>query len=529
VLYPSSSNRDVLKLTKRQFTTAVSVGFVLFLAFASTVVRASDTPSSQDLPDRISALQALKQQIEQAQETVAEKDWAAALPMMTSVVDSPSFEYLPVDVRQKLLTSAGGVALHEGENKLAQTYSTRACLLPNVLAINWQIRFYASFGLEDMNDASLALIQVAKAAPKNLADIKDEAIFRILSDLKNSSTSAAQYFDLMAALYSANWKVGGVSEPSATWRDYAVVLLERGRTAETEQVIRRIKHPSALISLRVDKRFDFIQKISPALFNISNAVDAEITDLREIAGRTPRSLQNLVDLTYALLKARRYDEVLTITDDVIQKEAARGRGKSPYDDDSDNLIWILNNRAIALGGLGRREEELELLVRAARRPEHGAPNVSQAINLGEFYCDLGRPKDALFAILDAQDVSPYGQMQVGTVRLCAGLQQNDQAAANAALKYMKEHQADSPKTYQTALIEAGDNDAAAAILIERLKSPRLRSDVLTEIQDYRDPQDLTWPVKSNTRFKTILARDDVRKTLDKVGRIESFDLRSDLD
>src|SRR5258708_12052027 len=105
----------------------------------------------------------------------------------------------------------------------------------------------------------------------------------------------------------------------------------------------------------------------------------------------------------------------------------KAAGSQPaYDDINDNLIWILNNRAIALGGLGRRDEELELLIRAARRPEHGDPNVSQAINLGQFYCDLGRPKDALFAILDVEKTSPYGRSPVQSAPLSPPLPHHTQ-------------------------------------------------------------------------------------------------------
>jgi tetratricopeptide (TPR) repeat protein len=207
----------------------------------------------------------------------------------------------------------------------------------------------------------------------------------------------------------------------------------------------------------------------------------------------------------------------------------KGSGSQPaYDDINDDLIWILNNRAIALGGLGRRDEELELLIRAARRPEHGDPNVSQAINLGQFYCDLGRPKDALFAILDVEKTSPYGQSQLETVHLCAALQLGDKDAAASALNYLKDHQADSPRTYQSALVLVGDYDGAAALLIQRLNDPSMRADALTEVQNYMDPADLEWPVKSRERFRVVVNRDDVQKAIHKVGRIESFNLRSDL-
>jgi hypothetical protein len=74
-------------------------------------------------------------------------------------------------------------------------------------------------------------------------------------------------------------------------------------------------------------------------------------------------------------------------------------------------------------------------------------------------------------------------------RKCSG------SSTASAPRYLKEHQADSPKTYQAALDDTEDFDGAAAVLIQRLQDPHLRADVQTAIN--------------------------------KVGRIESFNLRSD--
>jgi beta-barrel assembly-enhancing protease len=500
---------------------------VLLLALAPALLFAIEESPTKDLPNRITAVEALNEKIAEAAERISKQDWKAAMPLMKAAIESPAFDDLPVERRHALLTSASGVALELNDNKPAQSYSKRATVMPDATPTDWQVRFYASFGMADMTDAAVALTQIAKQTPKELADIKDaNVIFRILGELKKSPTP--QYFDLLEALYNAHWQIDGLFEPSSLWRDYALALLERGRRAEASRVTSRVKQPSVLISMRVDKRFDQIVKSSPELFNIDKAVETDIADLREIVRQSPRALQSVIELTYALLKARRYDEVLALTGVVMQKVNDRSSGKSAYDDVNDDLIWILNNRAIALGGLGRRDEELALLIRAARRPEHGEPNVSQAINLGEFYCELGRAKDALFAIVDAEDTSPYGRLQVENVNLCAALQLGDKDAATSALDYIKDHQADSPRTYQSALIAAADLDSAAAVLIRRLNDPLTRADALTEVQNYVDPADLSWPVKSKERFRAVVIRNDVQKTINKVGRIESFNLRSDL-
>lgn len=499
---------------------------VLLWMLCPLIVSASDEIPMNDMPSRIAALEALNAKIDQVAELIDKQDRTAALPLLKSIIESAAFEYLPLDRRRALLLSASGVALQLNESKLSQTYAMRVIALPNPPTMVWPVMLYASFFSNDWPNAAQALTQIAKQTPKTLKDYDDE-IMRVVHELNTSPTNATTSFDLMAALFAANWKVDGVYEPSSVWRDYAIALLGRNNFVEAKRVVLRIRQPGLLISVRVDKRFDPIIKWSPEIVDIDKAVVFEIADLHKIIQNSPRSMQAVIQLTYALLKARRYSEVLLLTDEVIQKADRRTSNKPAYDD-IEKLIWVLNNRAIAFGGLGRRDEELELLIRAARRPEHGEPNVSQAINLGEFYCDLGRPKDALFAILDVENTSPYGMTQVQTVHLCAGLQLGDKEAVASALSYLKEHSADSPRTYQAALIDVQDFDGAAAILISRLNDPALRADALAEIQNYVDPSDLSWPVQSRNHFQTVIDRSDVQKVISKVGRIESFNLRSDL-
>ncbi len=502
--------------------------FALGFAFASALAHAIANVPTLILPDQVAAVQALNKQIDGAIEKVNAKEWAAASAQLQEVIDAPAFQNLPAERRHALLTTAGGVAVELEDFKLAQTDSVQACAFPDALAVDWQLRLYASSGLSDFHDAAIALTRIGKQWPAALTDVKDDLIFRILEESRKPAPNAKETFDLMEALYDAKWKIDGAFEPSSVWRDFALDLLARGRAGEAKQVSLRVTDPTILISMRVDRRFDAIVNSTPEHFNIDKAVVANIGSLREIIAKSPRNMRYVVYLTYALLKARRDDEVLALTAQVTTAVNDHRRDKSPYDDIKDNLVWVLNNRALALGSLGRRDEELELLIRAARQPEHGESNVSQAINLGEFYCDLQRPKDALFAIVDVRDTSPYGRMQLEAVRHCASRQLSDTDAEAAALAYLREHQADSPRTYQSALIVAGDLDAAAALVIERLNDPTMRSDALVEIQNYRDPQDLPWVARFRERLDIVLHREDVRRAIAKVGRIEAFNLRSDI-
>jgi hypothetical protein len=332
----------------RSIAPASKALLVLLLALAPTLLSAIQEPPITDLPDRIAAVEDINERIAKAAEKITKQDWTAALPLIKAVIESPAFEDLPVERRHAMLTSASGVALQLNDNQLAQSYAKRATALPNAMPVNWQVRFYASLGMADMTDAAVSLTEIAKQTPKALADIKDPSvIFRILGESKKST--APQYFGLLEALYGANWKIDGLFEPYTVWRDYALALLERGRPVDAKHVATRLKQPSVVISIRVDKRFDQIVKSAPRVFDIDKAVETDIANLREIVRQSPRALQSIIELTYALLKAHRYDEALSLTDVVLQN--VKGAGSQPaYDDINDNLIWILNNRAIALEG-----------------------------------------------------------------------------------------------------------------------------------------------------------------------------------
>jgi hypothetical protein len=67
--------------------------------------------------------------------------------------------------------------------------------------------------------------------------------------------------------------------------------------------------------------------------------------------------------------------------------------------------------------------------RTARPTKKDGKNVSHVINLGELYCDLGMPKEALGSFLGT-DMSPYGRMQETYVRLDAAVQQGDTEQVN---------------------------------------------------------------------------------------------------
>lgn len=74
------------------------------------------------------------------------------------------------------------------------------------------------------------------------------------------------------------------------------------------------------------------------------------------------------------------------------------------------------------------------------------------------------------------------------------------------------------------LLEEGDLDGAAAVLIEQLRSPLERSDALASLQDMRVYPSLPGDVRIDAAWRELKQRTDVQAEVSRVGRIERYDL-----
>jgi hypothetical protein len=214
--------------------------------------------------------------------------------------------------------------------------------------------------------------------------------------------------------------------------------------------------------------------------------------------------------------------VLSISDSAVA-HAEKREGKA-YPDFGDRYNWILDNRSRAFKRQGQWDKAVATEVLAARLPEQGGINVSQSINLGELYAELDQPDDAANAIVQLGDLTPIGQMQLEGVKLRIAVDRHDEQAASAALAYLRAHRAEEPDTLQDALLLRGQLDEAAALLIERLEKPEWRTDALVDMQQYADVARTPMEKVLFDRWNTVVARTDVQAALQKVGRIERFDL-----
>ena len=274
--------------------------------------------------------------------------------------------------------------------------------------------------------------------------------------------------------------------------------------------------------MRADRRFDAMVAADPGHYDIETAAKLDEKQAQEISDAHPQILELKVHVAYTLLRLRDYGAMLAATDEVVSEIASTNFPQRLYSDFSDQYRRLLEARSTALQRLARPEEAVKDQLAASRMTEEGLKNVSQVIDLAELYCQLNRPREALTAIGDLGALSDYGRMQLEGVRLRAARQLNDEAQAARSMNFIAQHRADSPLTYEHALVRGGQMDAAAQSLIARLLDPKQRQDALRSVQDFPLVPGIDAEQDITVQWKALIARADVQADVRKVGRAESY-------
>lgn len=405
----------------------------------------------------------------------------------------------------------------------AHEFMVLATEFPDANAEHWFMRAQYAGMVDAWADAALAVTTIAKRWPEFLADANDRMIAKIAFRSNDDGKHKAEKIELLNALFAAKFVLEGGSQPDGLWHYLVVDALDRNDLRRARAVSRRIQGAGTLLHIRADRRFDALVKSEPRTFDLRAALERERKRLSKVVSANPRSLGVLVQYGYALLQAGRFAEVLALTEGVVARVTAAPPDAAPFDDITDQLNWIYNHKAAALRALGRWDEALTVMQVGRRLGEDGAINASQAINLGWHYVDFGKPNNALEALdgIDwAHSLSPYGRMQLQHVRYRAYLQLANAQEADNVFAYLREHRDVSDDTWQLVLVDAGDFDGAAALLITRLRDPETRYEALGEVQQYLPLPRLPKQAEEAARWERLMTRTDVAAAINEVGRRE---------
>ena len=394
---------------------------------------------------------------------VAQKDWPRALEALRAVVEAKTFTRMPSDIQYRALSAASRVAIYHGPPNLGYGYLARVIAMPQAGYDDWWERLREADQTGSKADLAGTLTVMAQRWPDQSRTLEPDYILRIIYESKQLSNGAA--LPLLRALYDAHWKLKWDIEPSSAWRDLTLLLLEKGRLAEAREVSRHVTDVYVLIAMRADRRLDPVIAAQPAEFDIDAATEREFHARQAAAEAAPRALELKSGVIDSLLRQQRYEAALAAADSVFMDIRSTNYPEKLFEDYNETRSAFLNLRAISLERVGRWDEALSQLTAASRLNEKYSGNVDQLINLGDLYCELERPRDALAAIDSiVAPTSPFGSVELESVRLEAAEQLQDAPQVKRSLDYIRLHATDAPSTYVDALIVLNQLDGAASAL-----------------------------------------------------------------
>jgi beta-barrel assembly-enhancing protease len=489
-------------------------GLFVFLLLCGCAANNASTLSS--------AQRAALAQIDESLKLVAGHHFEEAEAVIQPVIHDKHFGRLPSAEQYRALLMAARLAYTLKQPKLEYESRVRLLALPEATSDDRMSRVNAAARLGDTGELVISLTEVMKRNPERVLPADERFVVRVLRDGKKQLPHGST-LPLLQALYAAHWKLQWDQEPSGLWLDLVLMLLERDRLPEAIEVSSRVTDEYGVVAMRVDRRFDVITMANPAQFDVDAALTRDLEHIQAAAEGAPKSLMPKKTVVNLLMEQQHYGAALAAADGLIAEIRVRSDAKQWYDDFDDQYAWVLDSRSRALRRVGRWEEGLDQLAAASWVSENNGPNVSQVINLGDLYCDMGKPKEALGSLVRlGTDISSYGRMQEAYVRLDAAVQQADAEQTEKWFGFMKEHRVDAPRSYEDALLLTGDVESAAKWLIERLEDKDLRSATLLSIQEYAVPRETARQAELRKRKAAWLARPDVQAEIRKVGRIEKY-------
>ncbi len=493
---------------------------ILFASAAST-----GTAQSKAVAGVVnSATAILRHDIEQAVDKIRNDDFEGADRDLSRIIAAKTFENLGVAERRSVFYTASMVAAQVNDWKRAHALSVRATEIESGTPEGWHSRFETAIGADDIRDAAFTLVTIADRWPSTLSDIRDRSILQTAYYARRPPGSDKTWLALVESLRRADWRTVDQREPSQLWQELTLYYLQRSSVDRASEVAAHVTDPRILIGMRSDKQFDRVVGKNRYIEDIDRAARDDVDLLRAAARRTPKLMIIRNQLVQSLIVANRPAEALQVADETLARVKSATKADPAYDDVDDELNWAYDVRARSLRLLGRWDEALDQWKTGSELAEQGSVNVSQAINLGYYYCDLNRPEEARTVVAKVGNVSPFGAMQLESVKHAAALLLNDESEAARALKFIKDHQSDSPGTYQWALARANEVEAGAKLLVARLKDPKLRTEALADVQEYADVAE---PEKNKAwaaNFRVVVARPEVQQAIAKVGRAGHYNI-----
>ncbi len=490
---------------------------LLVAALASTPASASITVAPQKPSVTADAMhQAYATRWDEAIQQSRSGNTLGALMAMERLMEDPMLDDFDAEHRGRAAQVAGWTAMVQKKPDQARRYLLRAQeALPDDAQI---LLTLMSLELSENKPAPATrlLVQALTHADAPLP-LEHQTINYLQYRLREQPQ---QRMELLQVLFHNGWKSGGL-EPTAMWLVLATLQVDNGRGKDVPATLARIDSPAEIIRLRSDKRFDpYVDRADPR-FDPVQAAQKHLDALR-VSGLLDRKLDaRMAQFSSTLLMLDRNEEVLALTDGMAR---AAAEGESPSAEEAEWVAWLLNSRITALRRLGRIDDALAAAQQAARIGALGPDGIEHQLNLGFVFTSLGRMQDAAQAVNGIQGLAGYGRAAQALVQFAAARERGDSKAMDLARDAILAERDNARLFHREMLLDEGNLDGAAAVLIEQLRSPLDRNDALASLQDMRTYPSLPGDVKIDAAWRALKQRADVQAEVARMGRIERYEL-----
>lgn len=453
------------------------------------------------------------------------KDCPTALRLISAGIAAPDSARLPTDMRVAADEAGANCAVASNQMEVAYRLALDATRFDEASDGMWRTRLALELDAKTPTAALATVVAMTQGRGGALNSVPARWVFTLYRQLRDSGDSAARRRLLVILTAPSYQPQSAVPVIDPFRRDYAGLLFEAGEKDAAFAQIRQIENSSILLLLSFDPRF------RPALgadFAPRAAVERFLTSLRAAAVLHPESLALVIEIAAHERQLGRAEVALA----TLRAAAPLGQKAASYTDLDEQLNWWWDGIARAEQALGHYDATLVALRQGKALEEQGAFNVSQTINLAWAQLRSGHADDAL-ATLKVFDTpgyaaSPYGVMEMRSVRACAAAQTGKTADADAAIAYLKAHRRDNVGALGGVLVCVGDFDGAAAEFIARLADPEERASTLLELSDYEPPKADLPPDPIYSRLPTLLRRSDVQAAIARAGGTRRIPLQREL-
>ena len=454
---------------------------------------------------------------------VESNDFATADGLMTKLLASSDFQKFDAPKQLQHLMMAVQIASSLKDHPRALKLARQASELSTGEAIPWQARLVMAGLAGDFTDAAFSFTTLLKRWPDSLQSIDERMLTRMCLQILHKA-DADSAFEMLQSLYAVDWWPVHVAALDQVKYLLARHALDRGNGPLARAVSADVTSVQGLLLMRIDKRFSAIVKGDPKRFNIERAAVNEVAHWRAETERDPRDLEWVRQLASALIVNRRCDESLRVLDHALQRLRENDSARN-FSDTSDTN-WIMNERSGALSCLGRWNEAERQLLESSHQAEQGMANVSQALNMANFYVRLNKPAEALrmlesFSAAETH-AGPYGMAVVERVRHSVAVQTNDVAEKERTFAYLSAHRADAMPLYENALYDEGRMDELASIAIQNLTGPETRGLALAALQSFMSRPSPPYVVYRTEGAHDSREREDVKRVAKQFGTLEHF-------